>query len=481
MIGLLIRLAPRQSLVWLVLHELRLSVAGRKIRAWQAVLGPILLLGWIAVGVAIAFAVQHVAIPESAEVDTGLLVGAILLFSFMTTQALLVSQRTLFEAGDLDLLFSAPIAPRTVMAAKLIGIAAAIALSFALMVLPLVLPIAVLGHPQLFGVPALLLALTLIAACLGLGITLLLAKIAGPRAARTVGQIVAALAGGSVFLASQLMSHGDRTTRSGAKILFDRMLESGFGSHGLGALPGKAAFGDPLATALLLGIGVALFVLTVTAMQTAFLSAYRAGTMKLGRTRRATSKVARHFHPTLFGAVFAKEWKLLARDPALAFQIVLRLIYLAPLFLAVFRAGSKVPIAPSLAFGSVVIAGQVVASLAWLAVSAEDAPDLVKVSPVAKRELDNAKLWAAMAMAAPLIALLPIAIAFETIPGALVTLAMTAFTGWMTGQLEVLYGKPAPRSTFRRRRSGSLIVGIFSVILTLVFGGVAGVAVYLLG
>ncbi len=53
----------------------------------------------------------------------------------MTTQALLASQQTLYGAGDLDLLFSAPIPPRTIVSAKLVGIVATIAVTFARLIL----------------------------------------------------------------------------------------------------------------------------------------------------------------------------------------------------------------------------------------------------------------------------------------------------------------------------------------------------------
>ena len=90
--------------------------------------------------------------------------------------------------------------------------------------------------------------------------------------------------------------------------------------------------------------------------------------------------------------MFAKEWRLLARDPALAFQIVLRLIYLAPIALAAFGRGRGPPLAPGARLLQRDVAGQLVGSFAWLAVSAEDAPDLLAVAPVGERQVERAKL-----------------------------------------------------------------------------------------
>jgi ABC-2 type transport system permease protein len=480
MIGFAMRRLPPGSFLWLTLHELRLARAARSRKLLTtAIIWALLLLLWTGLGVLIAWAVQGLAIRPEPEFFTGVAAVALGVFSFMTTQALLASQRTLFESGDLDLLFSAPLNPRAIVSAKLVGIVASIALSFAFFLLPLILPAAFWGHPQLFGVPALLAALALASACVGLALTLVLTRIAGPRAARTVGQIVAALSGGAIFLVTQMLAHSDDGRRDWPQ-LFQELVDMGFGSRGVGAIPGRAAFGDPLAIALVLGAGTLLFAATAAGMQTLFLDSYRAGGMKLGRTKRATSKVARHFRTSLFGSVFAKEWRLLARDPALAFQIVLRLIYLAPLFYIGFSGEHRLPLGPSLAFASVLVAGQVVGSFAWLAVAGEDTPDLLKVSPADKADVDHAKLMAAMAMASPLFVLLPAVIALETIPGALVALGMTAFAGWLTGQLEISFAKPAPRSTFQRRRSGSFLLSIVQLAITAVCGGVAGAAVYFL-
>ncbi|MEZ0242646.1 MAG: putative ABC exporter domain-containing protein, partial [Sphingomonas sp.] len=233
MTGLLMRLLPPGSFVWLVLHELRLARRPSSKRAnWVLLVGAVLLIAWTAIGIGFARLLADMPIEPGPIRMAAAALGATLLFTFMTTQSIIGSQRTLYGAGDLDLLFTAPIQPRTVMRAKLVGIAASVVLSFAIIVLPIALPLAYFGHPQLFGIPALLFALSLTAACLGLAITLIIARIAGPRAARTVGQIVAALLGGAVFLASQFYTQGGDQQRGAIAILFDRMVASGFGTHG---------------------------------------------------------------------------------------------------------------------------------------------------------------------------------------------------------------------------------------------------------
>ena len=472
-------LAPG-SFAWLAWHEMTLTWRSRSKRGATRWIGYAMVLAWFGFGCFLAVLLRDQPIPTFPGLRTAILSGSIVAFTFMTAQAMIGSQRTLYEAGDLALLFSAPIEGRTVLLAKLLGITGSIALTYAILVLAIVVPVATLGHPQLFGVVALLAALALGAAAFGIAITLALAMLAGPRAARTVGQIAAAVLGGTMFLLSQILSPSDRRQNSMVAV-FNQLHARGVGDTGLSALPGRAALGDPLPILVLLGTGLLLFVLAGATLQHLFLSGYQDGGVRLSRARPTGRRIARLFHASVFRSVFAKEWRLLARDPALAFQIILRLVYLAPLaFVAFGGRGSHPPLAPGLAFASVLIASQLVGSFAWLTVSAEDTPDLIAVSPVAKEQVDRAKLMAALAMTAPLGVILPIAIAFQTIAGAIVTLGCTAVGGGLAGLVELKLGKPGSRSSFRHRRSGSMVATILSMLIAGVFGGGAAVAVLFL-
>ena len=481
------RHVPPGSFGWLALNEVRLAVRARssdgrrgllaRLGATQ-VIGWLLIAAWLAIGCLIGWAARDTAIPVLPELRIAALGVSGLMLSFMTAQAVLGSQRSLYDTGDLALLFSAPIPESSVLLAKMLGIAATIALTYAVLLLPIVVPVAVLGHPQLFGVVALLVALALTASAVGIALTLAVATLVGPRAARTFGQILAALLGGAVFLASQLYPRADH--KGSAMVAhFERLRASGFGTHGLSALPGRAAFGDPLAIAILLGVALLLFAGAGLTLQRLFLSGYQDGGNRLSRSKPTGRASQRLFHAGLTRSIFAKEWRLLARDPALAFQIVMRLIYMAPLVLAMLGSRHAVPVPPALAFASVLIASQLVGSFAWLTVSAEDAPDLLAVAPVSKDQINRAKLLAAFAMAAPFALVLPIGLAWQTPLGALITVIMTALGGAGAGYAELKLGKPSQRSSFARRRQGGVIAGLASVAIAVVFGGGAAIAVYL--
>lgn len=473
----LMRLLPPGGFAWLALHEIRLALRARSKAGGSTWRGYVLIALWCAVGCAAAWGLRGTAIPAPPFVLTAVLLACTVGLTFMTAQAMLASQRTLYENGDLSLLLTAPLTERNVLLAKLLGIAGVIALTYAVILLPIVVPVAAWGHPRLFGIVALLLALALTAAALGLAVTLLLAKLIGPRAARTVGQVLAAVLGGAIFLASQLLAHRGGTGGANA-VLFERLRASGIGSDGWSALPGLAAFGDPLAILVLLGAGVALFAAAGVVLQRSFLASYQDGGAKVSRTRASGRASTRLFHTGLTRSVFAKEWRLLVRDPALAFQIVLRLIYMAPLVIGLFGSRHTVPVPTALAFASVLLASQLIGSFAWLTISAEDAPDLLVVAPVEKGDLAFAKLLAAFAMAAPFALVLPAAMATQTVPGALFTLLMTVLGGGAAGFVELKLGKPAPRATFKRKRGGGAVAGILSILVALLFGGIAAAGVF---
>ncbi len=113
-------------------------------------------------------------------------------------------------------------------------------------------------------------------------------------------------------------------------------------------------------------------------------------------------------------ALRIKEWKLLRRDPRLLSQTLMQILYLFPpaLFLWVSygqSAGTYVVVIPVI----VMAAGQLAGGLAWLAISGEDAHDLVVTAPIHPRAVLTAKIEAVLTVIAlifaPILALLGIA------------------------------------------------------------------------
>ena len=480
MTWLMRRLTPG-GFVWLMVNEVRLATrAARQRRGGNLVWG-LLITVYTAMGFWLASHLIHIPLFPFPTAFVMVFAVSVLAVSFMTTQAMLRSQDTLYQSGDLDLLLTAPLPPRRVLLAKLCGVVANIMLVFAAFTLPIALPVALLGHPGLLGIPLVLLALALVSACLGLAITLLIVRIASPRTARTIAQIVGAFLAAGVFLASQLLSQGPGRQSAG-RAVFGWLVRHDYGAQGLASLPGRAALGDLPSMVAVLGLAMLVFAGAGILLGRAFLISYQNAPARLTRSRgRAKGGIGRHFREGLFATMFAKETRLLRRDPQLAFTIVLRLIYLLPIALPAFTHGRGPPLLPALAVFGVLIAGQLTGSLAWLTVSAEDSPDLIAVAPVEKSVAQRAKLAAALLIVAPFAVVIPLAIALESPRAALITLAMTGASALAAGLVELRFQRPAPRRSFGRRREGSFLVGVLTFLMTGLLALGAGYLVWLAG
>ena len=203
------RLLAPATLPWLVLHTMRMAWrSGGKPGLRRTIVVTVLLGLFVMVGVGIAYSLRQVPIESGPAGLTAMTLAALVLLSFGISQALSRAEAAIYGSDDLDLLLSAPIAPRVVLWAKLIGIAGSVLMSEAFFVLPPLLPIIVLGHPGLAGALVLLVALVLVATCLGLGVMLAIVRLAGPRAARSVAQVTIALFGGAMVMASQVIRLG---------------------------------------------------------------------------------------------------------------------------------------------------------------------------------------------------------------------------------------------------------------------------------
>src|SRR5690606_34984735 len=97
-------------------------------------------------------------------------------------------------------------------------------------------------------------------------------------------------------------------------------------------------------------------------------------------------------------ALRRKEWILLRRDPWLVSQTLTQLLFLVPpalLLVRNFQDSTGVSVVVTMVL--VTVGGQLAGALAWLAISGEDAPDLVATAPVARSAVTRAKVEAVFA------------------------------------------------------------------------------------
>ena len=475
----MIRFAPA-TLPWMVAHNMQIAWRTRaRGSAWQRMVVYGLLGAYVLGGVAVAWTLRDWPIEPTPTGLTLITLVAIVLFTFGLSQALARAEATLYGQGDLDLLLGAPVEPRVVLWAKLLGIAATVLVSEGMFLLPPLVPLIVLGHPAMGGAIVLLLALVMVATCAGLTVMLMIVRLAGTRAARSTAQVLVALFGGAMVIASQAMRFGSGShgARNGFAVVFGWARAHHLGQTGWASVIGQAGFGNVLADGGVLIVAIGLFTGTGLVFERVFLTAFQQSA-HLGRpARRAARAGARsgmraRFSPSLVRTIMAKELALLRRDPQILATMLLRLVYLVPLMLVVLREQGA--LLPALAFIGVFVTTQLTGDLAWLVISGEDTPDLMMVAPIARALINRAKMLAAVAMATPLLALVAVVLAVRAPVLVAVVVPIGLAGSAAAARIQLALERPMPRKQFGRRNKGASIAANLLVMLTaLVLAGVS--------
>lgn len=446
---------------WLLRHELRLALRGTgPRRGWFARMLPLILLATVPTlgGIALAWAVTRQALPLARYAGFAGAGIAALLVLMLSTAAIAVL-RTFHDRHDLDLLLSAPIPPSRILAAKAVGVAVTVAAPFTLFVAPFALTAALRGEPRFLGTLAMVGVDATIATAVALGVTGVLFDALGARRARVAVQLGAAITGGAAFLLTQARSISpglaDRLYAAIARPLPSPL-----------DWPGRATVGAPLPLAAM----IALAALAAWGA-TRFAARHLAASEAAAAARPARSRPFR-FRGGLTRIVVAKELRLIARDPELITQIALRLVYLIPLGALIVNGGGA-GAGPVVAAAATAAAGLLASSLAWIVVCAEDAPDLLAVAPASGATVERAKLLAACLVPAGLAAVAAVAILPAAPWAAAVTIVMGSVAAITAALLQAWFGTPQPRAAFRRRQSGSFVVGVGEVVLAGAWSGTA--------
>jgi ABC-2 type transport system permease protein len=172
-----------------------------------------------------------------------------------------------------------------------------------------------------------------------------------------------------------------------------------------------------------------------------------------------------------------KEWTLLVRDPWLVSQTLMQLLCLLPPALLLWRgfggeADKEILLVPVL----VMAAGQLAGGLAWLAISGEDAPELIATAPIAAGTILRAKVEAVMGtilmVFAPfLVALALIAPAYGAVAGLGVAIAAASAT-----EIQLCFRAQAKRSHFRRRQTSSRLATFAEAFVSIAWAAAAALA-----
>lgn len=467
------------SVLWLLGHELRLAWYGSALSGGKRRPGVVSMLVWLlAYGVMHGVAFGLLSILRRDGVDdtlAGMLAGGVLLVcaTFMLSNALKACVLALFERGDLDLLLSSPLPSRSIFSVRLLGVAASSAALFLFVFTPFAHVALFMGRAGWLAIYPALAALGMVVACAAMLLTLVLVRLLGARRTRVLAQVLAAVAGALLFLLSQagnFLSHGERGAQAqhAAQALLHNSL---FAPASPLWLPGRAALGEAAPLLGLVALALAAYVLTVGRTHRFFVHGLQQAAGMDRVARKPAGGVRFRFRSSLFDTIVAKEWRLIARDPHLISQVLLQLVYLAPLLILILRGGEAPE--PAIGAGLSLLCSSLTGGLAWIVISAEDAPDLLRSSPAAARTIRLAKL-AAATMPALLIVALPLLWLIVRGPLAGLLVAFTVAGAVLSSGLIVLWvGRPAARSNFKARGKENFLCTVLELLTTLSWGALA--------
>ena len=469
---------PPGSFPWLVAHDLRLGMlrtrtifGKRSAPVFFGILAAIVvvfhLLAWPAA--------QWFIRAEAASASGGmyypaLACAAIFVLPWLVAQSLTNSARALYSRGDLDLLLASPISARTVLSARALAMAIESVLSTGMFLFPVANMNALMGGWNWLAIYPALAASALFATGLGLVVTVCLFAVMGPGRTRLTSQILATFIASAFVLGLQLVNVLPEGMRAD---IVEAINHPAPGSicdrNGLLWLPVRAAMGEIDCLLIWVATALTVFFTAAIALGPRFMaSAVRSAGVAATTPKRAVTAPARDFRSGVGTALRRKEWLLLRRDPFLASQLLLQIIYTLPISVVIWRSqGPGGSLALAMAPCVVVIASQISASLAWLAVSSEDAPDFLASAPVTPAFVTRRKLEAIFLPLGVLIGPPCLLLALAEPEMAALTAAFATGASASTALLNIWRPHPGRRSDVMRRRQQSKIVGLMEHMLSL--------------
>jgi ABC-2 type transport system permease protein len=455
------------AFAWFARHELRLTwrewlamlTAGRRRRTRTAIIGLIIfgaimhLPAWAVIG---RYANLQAPLDRSSLI---VITATILLaWALMLSQAIESVTRVFYARADLDLIMSSPTRLTHIFSVRIASIALSVTMMALLLSAPFIDVLVLEGGLRWFAAFGVVVAVGLSAAAIAVAVTIALFRLIGPARTRLTAQILAAIVGAGFVIALQvaaILSYG--TLSRFAVLTSDAAAAFAPDDNSLLWWPAHAVLGDGTAllsllssSLLLLGTVMAIFsprfadtALSASAQAISNRQGARTTTFRGGSRQQALRR---------------KEFLLLRRDPWLASQTLMQLLYLVPPALLLWRSFSDHSAAIVLITPVIVMAaGQLAGGLAWLTISGEDAADLVATAPLSPSSVIRAKIEVvliAIAMlfaplVAPLAVLAPLQAVVTTMGIGVATISATAIQLWFRVQ--------AKRTQFRRRQTSSRV------------------------
>lgn len=400
----------------------------------------------------------------------------ILTFSLMMSQALEMVTRAFYARSDLDLILSSPVSIKKHFIVRVGTIAVSTTLLSLTLFAPALNVLAVLdspywlaGYPMFFAVGALVTALSLT-------ITVGLFKIVGAKKTRLIAQIIAAVVGAAFIIGIQIAAISSLGTVSRVSFLnSDMVLKIVPSIDNFVWFPAKAMLGNLSEFVICMALAVTSIVVAVAVFSDKFGEKVLAASNFSGGAAKQSSARSVFKQRSVSSHLRQKEWKLLLRDHWLISQSLMQILYLLPpafmLWKGFGEAGAlDVVVVPIL----VMATGQLAGGLAWLAISGEDAPDLVATAPVPPNSITRAKIEAVLGAIALVTCPIIVVLAFLNPVLAIVCMGMIGVSATSATMIQLWFRSQAKRSNFRRRQTSSKIATVTEAFSSILWAGTAG-------
>jgi ABC-2 type transport system permease protein len=479
--------AAPATLPWFAAHEFRIAwrdwlamtTGGRRVRG--IVLAAVLALFYAGLHF-LANALMGPWIASGIGPDKATLVlvtgTGFLFWTVMLSQALESVTRAYYSRSDLDLILSSPAPSSRVFAVRTGATAVGTVILACLLASPMINVLVAYEGPKWLSAYGVLAGFGAIAAAISVLVTVGLFRTIGPARTRLVAQIIAGIVGAGFVIGIQAVAILSFGNMNRFQVLQDPAFVAAMPDpRNLIWLPARGAMGDVLDMLLVViaGFGALGLVIRLTSRNFATYAIAAAGVsaarvQQSASTRPFRKSSQRH-------ALRVKEWKLLRRDPWLLSQSLMQILYLFPpaLFLWVSygqSAGTYVVVIPVI----VMAAGQLAGGLSWLAISGEDAHDLVVTAPIHPRAVLIAKIEAVLVaiavVFAPVLALVWIA-SWDL---AWVTALFVAVSASSATAIQLWFRTPMRRTMFRRRQVASRASTIAEALSSIMWAGAAVLA-----
>jgi ABC-2 type transport system permease protein len=343
---------------------------------------------------------------------------------------------------------------------------------------PFIDVLAAIGGARWLAAYAAVLAIGAAAAAAATILTAAMFDLVGPKRTRLIAQIAAAVIGAGFVIALQFAVIASSGTVSRVALLASApIVAMAPDIDSIVWWPARAVLGDVYALTIVLGASLVALGASIAAVAPRFASCVTAAASAAQTAARPSRPEAGFRTASPMATLRREEWRLLLRDPWLVSQTLMQLLYLLPPAFLLWRSfgdnsGVEVLLVPVL----VMAAGQLAGGLAWLAISAEDAPDLITTAPLLAREILRAKIDTVMAAIAMLFAPFLVALALISPFCALVTAIGNALAAASSTHIQLCFRGQAKRSHFRRRQTSSRIATFAEAFVSIGWAAAAALA-----